>query len=411
MIDSTIFYKTLTVLYIDSNKITATYFSGVLEKLFKNVIVKNSAKEAITCFLEDKNKNIDVIICDMHLSMDLQGVEILEKIRKIDKEIPFILTTGVVDVDDLIKAIRFNATDFLIKPLNAKGLITSLEKVCQDKYLLKMEQQAKKDLSELIKAINEIALVTKTDLNGKITFVNKFFCDISGFKEEELLGQTHDMIRLTQKEELKELETAMSKGEIWEGKIKNISKHQEEFYVYLTVIPEFNLEEEIKGFTWIRFLVTDYELEQQIFGQKIQENINENRRINTKAREEIDLLINKLNSLQNIDSKLAEEKRKNNKYSEQYNYFKTEISKKEDKLKDLGLKAKDKLTLVMTTQKELSKKKDDILSSIDILMKDLEEKNQNIKTLVKELDDKKAILNSLYFEIEQKERELGLKND
>lgn len=80
-----------------------------------------------------------------------------------------------------------------------KGLITSLEKVCQDKYLLKMEQQAKKDLSELIKAINEIALVTKTDLNGKITFVNKFFCDISGFKEEELLGQTHDMIRLTQR--------------------------------------------------------------------------------------------------------------------------------------------------------------------------------------------------------------------
>ena len=38
-------------------------------------------------------------------------------------------------------------------------------------------------------------------------------------------------------------------------------------------------------------------------------------------------------------------------------------------------------------------------------------KNQNIKTLVKELDDKKAILNSLFFEIDQKERELGLKND
>ena len=31
-----------------------------------------------------------------------------------------------------------------------------------------MEQQAKKDLSELINAINEIALVTKTDVNGKL---------------------------------------------------------------------------------------------------------------------------------------------------------------------------------------------------------------------------------------------------
>lgn len=411
MIDSTIFYKTLTVLYVDSNKITSTYFSGVLEKLFKNVIVKNNAKEAITCFLEDKNKDIDVIICDMHLSMDLQGVEILEKIRKIDENIPFILTTGVVDVADLIKAIRYNATDFLIKPLNAKGLIASLEKVCQDKYLFKMEQQAKKDLSELINVVNEIALVTKTDINGKITFVNKFFSDISGFKEDELLGKTHDMIRLTQKNDLKELETAMSKGEIWEGKIKNVSKHQEEFYVYLTVIPEFNLEEEIKGFTWIRFLVTDYELEQQIFRQKIQENIDENRKNNTKAKEEIDLLISKLNNLQNIDGKLTEEKRKNNRFSEQYNYFKTEISKKEEKLKDLGFKAKEKLTLVMTTQKELTKKKDNILSSIDSLMKELDEKNQSIKILVKELDEKKAILNSLYFEIEQKEKELGLKND
>ena len=79
MIDSTIFYKTLTVLYIDSNKITSTYFSGVLEKLFKNVIVKNSAKEAITCFLEDKNKNIDVIIS-----------RIRTKLSKIDDTLTYI---------------------------------------------------------------------------------------------------------------------------------------------------------------------------------------------------------------------------------------------------------------------------------------------------------------------------------
>ena len=49
---------------------------------------------------------------------------------------------------------------------------------------------------------------------------------------------------------------------------KNISKHQEEVLCISNSIPEFNLEEEIKGFTWIRFLATDYELEQQIFRQK-----------------------------------------------------------------------------------------------------------------------------------------------
>lgn len=44
MIDSTIFYKTLTVLYIDSNKITSTYFAGVLEKLFKMLFQKQMQK-------------------------------------------------------------------------------------------------------------------------------------------------------------------------------------------------------------------------------------------------------------------------------------------------------------------------------------------------------------------------------
>ena len=38
-------------------------------------------------------------------------------------------------------------------------------------------------------------LVSKTDLKGAITFVNTAFIDISGFTEEELAGQNHNIVR------------------------------------------------------------------------------------------------------------------------------------------------------------------------------------------------------------------------
>ena len=38
-------------------------------------------------------------------------------------------------------------------------------------------------------------LVTKTDLQGRITYVNQGFIDISGYSEQELIGENHNVVR------------------------------------------------------------------------------------------------------------------------------------------------------------------------------------------------------------------------
>lgn len=38
-------------------------------------------------------------------------------------------------------------------------------------------------------------IVSKTDLKGKITYVNPYFIEVSGFTEEELIGSPHNMVR------------------------------------------------------------------------------------------------------------------------------------------------------------------------------------------------------------------------
>ncbi len=43
--------------------------------------------------------------------------------------------------------------------------------------------------------VDESAIVSKTDLDGVITYVNNQFCQISGYDEEELLGKKHSIVK------------------------------------------------------------------------------------------------------------------------------------------------------------------------------------------------------------------------
>ena len=45
------------------------------------------------------------------------------------------------------------------------------------------------------KAIENSNIVSKTDINGIITFVNDEFCKISGYSYDELIGQNHNIVR------------------------------------------------------------------------------------------------------------------------------------------------------------------------------------------------------------------------
>ena len=50
-------------------------------------------------------------------------------------------------------------------------------------------------LRQYQRAIDESNIVSKTDINGIITFVNDEFCKISGYLRDELIGQSHNIVR------------------------------------------------------------------------------------------------------------------------------------------------------------------------------------------------------------------------
>ncbi len=402
------FYKKLTTLYVEPNITTAKYFENILKKIFKEVFIFNNFNEAFD-YYKLNNEDIDFIICDMVLEKNFTAFDLLKKAREINDEIPFIVTTSKVETDELLSAIKLNINDLLIKPYGAKSLLDSVQKICQTKYYKQTQNQLMKDLEDIFEVVNEVALVSKTDINGNIIFINKSFSEITGYTQEELKDCNHDILKDKSDDSSSDLYSTIKNGKIWEGKVRNISKNNTVFYTYLTVIPiQEESSNKIKEYTWIGFLATEYELKQKEFRKKVIENINKNRRINTEAREKIDELQNMLLKYKNVDSIYELEKSRKEKFQQQFEYFDSEAKKSKAKLNTLSEKAKEKLYLAIDEQDEVRIQNEQIEILLDSVYSEYNLKNKTIKELKTELEKQQKKINDLMLKIEHKELKLGL---
>ncbi|MDO8961395.1 MAG: PAS domain-containing protein, partial [Methylophilus sp.] len=71
------------------------------------------------------------------------------------------------------------------------------------------------------------SIVSKTDLKGRITYINRDFIDISGFTEAELIGQSHNIVRHPDMppEAYVDLWSTVKAGRPWNGMVKNRCKN------------------------------------------------------------------------------------------------------------------------------------------------------------------------------------------
>ncbi|HEA25543.1 MAG TPA: PAS domain S-box protein, partial [Ectothiorhodospiraceae bacterium] len=73
----------------------------------------------------------------------------------------------------------------------------------------------------------ESTIISTTDMKGRITYVNKEFINISGFSEDELVGQSHNVVRHPDMpaEAFKDLWETIQAGDPWRGIVKNRCKN------------------------------------------------------------------------------------------------------------------------------------------------------------------------------------------
>ena len=125
-------------------------------------------------------------------------------------------------------------------------------------------------LEEYKKALDESSIVSKTDLNGIITYVNDKFCQVSGYKKEELIGKNHNIIRHpdTKKDFFTQLWNTISQKKVFKGIIKNRKKNGQSYYVDSTIIPILDKNSNIVEYMAIRNDVSSlFEKDELIYEQ------------------------------------------------------------------------------------------------------------------------------------------------
>ena len=113
--------KGIVVLVVDDERDHADGIAEALEKSGAKVIAVYSGKDALEIV---RNQRVDVIVTDLKLGGDIDGLAVLEEVKKRNGETEVILITAYATIDTCKEAIRRGAYDYLVKPIDIDQLRT-----------------------------------------------------------------------------------------------------------------------------------------------------------------------------------------------------------------------------------------------------------------------------------------------
>ncbi|MBT7478349.1 MAG: PAS domain S-box protein [Gammaproteobacteria bacterium] len=119
-------------------------------------------------------------------------------------------------------------------------LLESLKGMRQQLLDAEMEEQAHRSALQNQKfALDQAAIVSATDLDGTISYVNQQMLELTGYKEEELLGQNHRILRsdVHDVDFYENMWKTIVAGLVWRGEICNLTKTGGKVWLETVIVP------------------------------------------------------------------------------------------------------------------------------------------------------------------------------
>jgi DNA-binding NtrC family response regulator len=164
------------IMVIDDEESMCKFMQIMLKKEGYGVSSAQSGKEALE---ELQNSHYDLVIADLMMP-EMNGLELLSKVKSIDPELNFIVMTAYASVDTAIEALKKGAFDYIAKPFKVDELKITIKKSLEQKRIVKenldLKRQLKKEFSldsfigdtpeiiEMKKLVEKVALTDSTVL-------------------------------------------------------------------------------------------------------------------------------------------------------------------------------------------------------------------------------------------------------
>ena len=273
--ETTSFCKTLNLLYVVKDKNNKNNNLEYFENFFKEVVFIDNGLEALKEF--GKNK-FSIVMTDIDI-LELNGFELIERIKNINKDIVTIIYSSNDDKNSFLKTIQLKIDGYLIPPFSENNFLEILYKSianCREKKeKINKQKENFRIQKQFTDLVDKSSIISKTDKNGIITYVNENFCKTSEYSKEELIGKTHNLVRYPDnpKEVYKDLWNTIKNKKIeWSGVIKNLSKSGKTYYIKTTIKPILDTNGQILEYVSVRSNVNTIMSDKKHLIDKIESN-------------------------------------------------------------------------------------------------------------------------------------------
>ncbi len=106
-----------------------------------------------------KNNDYDLVLCDIKMPK-MDGVEVLEKAKKIKPEVPIVMISGHGDLDTAVNTMRLGAFDYISKPPDLNRLLNTVRNALENKVLVVENKRLKKKVSKNYEMIGDSAAIS-----------------------------------------------------------------------------------------------------------------------------------------------------------------------------------------------------------------------------------------------------------
>ncbi|MCK4704714.1 MAG: PAS domain-containing protein, partial [Gammaproteobacteria bacterium] len=229
------------ILLIDDDEVLLDYYATILREARMSV---EALTDPFKCLEVLASFKPDLILLDVYMS-DCSGLELAQVIRQDDAwaQLPIVFLSTEPDLDKQLLALNLGGDDFLNKTVEPKHLLKSVfARAKRSRWasaLYRNLQDALRESEYKNITLDQHAIVSITDVTGRITYANDKFCEVSQYSREELLGQNHRLLKSGRHllSFYQDMWREISHGKVWHGCICNRSKNGNEYWVESTIVP------------------------------------------------------------------------------------------------------------------------------------------------------------------------------
>lgn len=166
---------------VEDESLVSEDLKSQLERFGYSVQFRVASGEDCLATLEDCD--VDIVIMDIELPGDLNGIETAEKLQK--HKIPVVYVTGSLDDDTLERANKTNPLGYLSKPFSETSLKTTIAEAVRKQKMEEELRRSERRYRELVETTPDI--VFRVDRNQQFTFISKNVRQL-GYNHRELIG-------------------------------------------------------------------------------------------------------------------------------------------------------------------------------------------------------------------------------